>query len=91
MIHYKKKIKTFEVPEYITCDRCKNSYSTDPYTDDSMEVQEFHHIRFTGGFSSVFGDSVPIECDLCQHCLLELIGTFYRVPEFLPFIEGDED
>lgn len=61
-----------EVLEYVVCDRCKRKF------DNDMDLQEFHFINFLGGFTSVFGDMVEVECDLCQHCLHELIKDFYR-------------
>lgn len=68
----KKALRTV-TEEYaisIVCDNCKKEYQA----DDSMEIQEFHRISFTGGYSSVFGDMANVECDLCQHCLKEMIG-----------------
>lgn len=54
----------------VICDRCKGEFED--------EIQEFHHIRFTGGYGSVFGDGSRVECDLCQRCLKELVGEFCR-------------
>ena len=63
------------------CDRCKKEYAMSTMDDLQavFECQEFHHIRFTGGYDSVFGDEAIVECDLCQHCLKSLIGKFVRV------------
>ena len=44
-----------------------------------IEYQEGHHIAFTGGYASVFGDGAKVECDLCQDCLKALIEDFCRV------------
>ncbi len=55
------------------CDRCNKDYN------DEFDMQEFHHIRFTGGYGSVFGDGDRIECDICQHCLKLLIDKYYRI------------
>ncbi len=44
-----------------------------------LEIQEFHRIRFIGGYASVFGDVDHIECDLCQRCLKEMIKDYFRV------------
>ena len=66
-----------EVIAYI-CDVCGKSY--DP-NNDIFEVQEFHHIRFTGGYGSLFGDGERIECDICQHCLWKMIAPVYRTRE----------
>ena len=67
----KKQLKT------ITCDICNFVVNA----DDFLEVQEFHHIRFTGGYGSIFGDSDFVECDICQHCLFEMIKGKYRITD----------
>ena len=59
----------------ITCDRCKKTYDVDDY----LEIQEFHCIDFTGGYGSVFGDMFKVECDICQHCLKEMIGDICTI------------
>lgn len=58
-----------------TCDRC-SKYIPD---NDCYEFQEAHHISFVGGYGSVFGDGVKVECDLCQKCMKELIGGISRI------------
>jgi len=59
----------------ITCDRCGKTF------DDMMDMQEFHRVKFTGGYSSVFGDMTKVECDLCQDCLKDLIGDYCRTTD----------
>lgn len=78
LINYTEETRTVKVAESIECDRCHKNYDADKSSMDVFEVQEFHHIGFTGGYASIFGDETTIECDLCQHCLKELIGDFYR-------------
>lgn len=56
------------------CDKCKKSYSAEG--DGVLETQEFHHIRFTGGYGSVFGDETTVQCDICQHCLHKMIHKY---------------
>lgn len=73
MIKCKQVIKTIEEPFAFVCDVCGREFSA-----DDMEIQEFHHIRFTGGYGSVFGDGTRVECDICQHCLEKMIGEFCR-------------
>jgi len=51
------------------CDRCGKGYASDFWE----EIQEFHHINFTGGYGSIFGDGTEVKCDLCQYCLHSLI------------------
>ncbi len=69
-----KTLKEETILESITCDICGKTYNK----DDIMELQEFHHIHFTGGYGSVFGDDSYIECDICQHCLHDMIKGKYR-------------
>lgn len=54
----------------IVCDICGKTY------DNDMDIQEFHHIDFTGGYGSVFGDMTRIMCDICQDCLKKMIGPY---------------
>ena len=67
----KKRIMKIEVTGYM-CDRCKKVYDV----TDIFERQEFHHIEFTGGYGSVFGDENTVVADICQYCLKQLIGEF---------------
>lgn len=75
MKNYKYIATTTKFLESVVCDKCKTVYSV----DDVLELQEFHHISFTGGYDSVFGDMTKVECDICQHCLKEMIGSFCRM------------
>ena len=56
------------------CSRC----GREVYEFDIMEFQEFHHIDFVGGYGSVFGDGNRVRCDICQHCLKDIIVGFYE-------------
>lgn len=61
----------------ITCDKCHKVYSVeDDEKECRLEIQEFHRIDFVGGYSSVFGDETKVQCDICQHCLHEMIKDF---------------
>jgi hypothetical protein len=63
----------------ITCDVCKKVFKySDKMSMDTLEIQEFTHIGFTGGYQSVFGDMVKLELDICQHCLKEKLGESIR-------------
>ena len=75
MINRITKTVTEEVREFVsvTCDRCYREFS------DPMDLQEFHQVNFTGGYSSVFGDMTKVTCDLCQTCLKTLIGDFCAI------------
>ncbi|MFH1685049.1 MAG: hypothetical protein ABH983_01970 [Candidatus Micrarchaeota archaeon] len=74
-----------EIIAYV-CDVCGKEY--DP-NKDIIEVQEFYHIKFTGGYGSLFGDGSRVECDICQSCLWKMIAPVYRTVGFIG--EGDED
>jgi hypothetical protein len=64
-----------EIPVAYTCDICGKKYIID---SDPFETQEFHLVDFVGGYGSVFGDMAKVECDICQHCLYEMIGKNCR-------------
>jgi hypothetical protein len=70
LVQSTEKVKVIAV----ICDKCKNEIPK----NDSFEYQECYRISFQGGYGSIFGDSDEIECDLCQHCLMELIKPYYR-------------
>lgn len=70
----KKEVKVEEVKS-IVCDKCGTVYLANEGWD---EVQEFLHINFTGGYGSVFGDGINVQCDICQHCLYGIIGSIMR-------------
>jgi hypothetical protein len=72
MKHYTEFITTEKELQSITCDKCHKEYL------DIRETQEFLSINFTGGYGSVFGDMLTIECDICQYCLKEMIDGIYR-------------
>jgi len=71
MITYKKEMVEEEIFDKFICDRCKKEIF-----DDDMELQEAYSIRLLGGYASVFGDGCKVDCDLCQHCLKDLIEDF---------------
>ena len=58
----------------INCDKCGKEITP----DEMMEYQEVYSIRFTGGYSSVFGDGSRVAADFCQQCLKEIIGPYCR-------------
>ncbi len=74
MINRKEFPTTHYKPVSFQCDKCKKVFDI----KDTMEIQEFHHIQFEGGFGSVFGDGERVECDLCQGCLYDMIKDCYR-------------
>jgi hypothetical protein len=79
MIVYEVTPRTIEdkVVVAIICDKCKKEY----HIEDIGEFQEFHYIRHTCGYDSIFGDDSIIECDICQHCLMRILDGAYRIVE----------
>ena len=69
----KKITKEEEIVISITCDKCQKEYNADRFSEDFLEIQEFHSIRFIGGYASVFGDMEEIAVDICQYCLFKMI------------------
>ena len=78
MIEYKIEKVEREVPKSITCDICKKKFY---YDKDWEEIQEFLHIRERGGYGSVFGDTLSIDADICQHCFKEKFGEYLTIGE----------
>lgn len=70
MIIYKTEMVEEKVVDVFVCDLCQT------VIDDPMELQEACSLDFIGGYNSVFGDESEVTCDLCQHCLKDLIGKF---------------
>lgn len=77
MIRFKEieVAETKKVAEKYICDRCGKEVIAEK---DIFELQEWHFIRFTGGYNSAFGDMSEISCDICDSCLKILIGDFCR-------------
>jgi hypothetical protein len=48
MIRYKSVTKTVEEIVSVKCDKCGKEYDALDF-----EAQEFHHIKFTGGYASI--------------------------------------
>jgi len=88
MISYRIETVEQKIAETVTCDVCKKIYD---WEKDVMEVQEFLHIRGTGGYDSVFGDGFQFEADICQHCLKQKLGDFLRIEGDLPFSEPEDE
>lgn len=78
MIIYKKIRKFIKEPVEIKCDICGNVYDID---DNIIETQEFLNIDFVGGYGSVFGDMNRVQCDICQHCLYDMISKYAIIKE----------
>lgn len=79
MKHYTQQI--VNVVSNVQCDVCGRVDS------DQMEIQEYLHVNFRAGYSSVFGDLNRVECDVCQHCVQRLLGPFIRITDEMPWTE----
>ena len=75
MINYITVNKPTRYIESVICDVCKTEYKN----IDDVEIQEFLHIDLIGGYSSIFGDSNSVRCNICQYCLREKLGEFLRI------------
>lgn len=74
--HKERRVKQL-IPVSVTCDKCNTTFDIDDF-----DIQEFHHIEFTGGYSSIFGDGNEIDADFCQSCLHEIIKDYCRCNGF---------
>lgn len=76
-----KEVEVTEVKrQYVgfVCDKCGKTIIGNR-DEDTWEAQEAFHYRFTGGYGSVFGDMSTYEIDLCQRCLDETLGKYFRL------------
>lgn len=80
MIHKQVVQKPVEEISFVECDCCHHRFDMSKL-EDQMEIQEFVHIDFVGGFGSVFGDCVRVKGDFCQWCVRKLLGEFLRREE----------
>jgi len=62
----------------VVCDKCGIEYSNNTI-EGQTEIQEFLFIKFTGGYGSIFEDMSKVRCDLCQHCVKELLGKYLTI------------
>ncbi|MCK5023832.1 MAG: hypothetical protein KAS04_06660 [Candidatus Aenigmarchaeota archaeon] len=84
MKNYREEEKTTIHSELIsvTCDKCGKE------TPDLLDFQEWLYIDFVGGYASIFGDFTKVQAEICQECLLEIIGGFCRKEELDPILQG---
>lgn len=59
----------------IFCDVCLKEYSS------WEEINGFYSIDFVAGFASIFGDGSRVTCDICQHCLKEILGAYLKIKD----------
>jgi hypothetical protein len=73
----------FNQPEVtvVICDRCSKRMSEG---DPGSGFQNRTQIRFRAGYGSLFGDGNKVEGDLCDQCLVDLLGPYLRVVESNP-------
>ena len=84
----KTETTTKKVVVAIQCDRCQKVYRKEEVEghilkkfNDMWEINEFLRLDFSCGYGSIFGDGAKVECDLCQHCVKDLIGPYARIQE----------
>lgn len=75
MITYREDTK--KVPIVKTCDKCGRIAHV-YRADELVEFNSFYHFEFYGCYGSVFADGGLVEVDLCQHCLLDMIGDIWK-------------
>lgn len=73
MREYKRR--TVQEVAACTSDRCKRRLTPDKLG----EWQERLSFDQSCGFDSVFGDGSTISLDLCQHCVLQVLGEWLRI------------
>ena len=75
MLNTETKTENVKYIVSMTCDCCKKDFF------DVLDTQEFLHIDAIGGYNSVIGDETHYQCDLCSHCLKQLLGKYLRIIE----------
>ena len=62
----------------VSCDCCGKSIDV----EDTIEMQELLHVCFTGGYGAILGDGTTYTTDLCQECVVKVLGPYLKeVPE----------
>lgn len=79
---YKKeveeKITKLEI-EKVVCDCCGIEID-----HKKVENGEYFQFYYEGGYWSEYpGDLEAIECEICESCLMELVGNFVRVKDLV--------
>lgn len=64
------------------CDRCHREMNNEA---QDGEWEERIAISYRGGYHSIFGDGNLVECDLCQHCIKEILGKYLVITHDDPF------
>ena len=75
MKKYKEIQKNDIIVDSIVCDKCGKICSPETHV---MDLQEWFHYNFIGGYSSIFCDGDEFEIDLCQNCMKELLGPYLQ-------------
>ena len=68
-----KMVTTNELTEVI-CDCCGKTI----HVDDFVEFQEMLRIEFTGGYGAIVGDGSTYTADLCQACVVKVLGPYLQ-------------
>lgn len=72
MLHVEKVRRTREEVVGFTCSRCGVRYAP----EDELEWQEKLLVELVGGYSAVFGDGSVLTVELCQRCIVAVLGPF---------------
>ena len=72
---YKQVQRNDVIVDSIVCDKCGKISNPE---NDIMDLQEWFHYNFIGGYDSIFGDGDGYEIDLCQQCTKELLGQYFN-------------
>ena len=75
MKNYKEIESVDIIVDRIICDKCGKISSLESQV---MDLQEWMHYEFIGGYKSIFGDGGEYEIDLCQQCTKELLGQYFN-------------
>lgn len=54
----------------LKCDVCKKEYN------DEMDIQEFIRLKQRSGYSSIIGDDIEWNIDICEKCFVEKFGKY---------------
>lgn len=89
-IRYKEELVSEQKIIGFQCNKCKTEFlcSND---QQWIDLQEFIHLKFRGGYGSVFGDGNTLELVLCQHCAQQVFGEYLEYIENRSFISSLDD
>lgn len=88
MKKFEKKMQEVPVCTAVICDKCGKEIKS----DDTMQIQEVLSIRVCPGYSSCLGDGSDLRCDLCDSCVKEVLGAYFKEYAYAePFDLSEEE